>query len=195
MAAFNLVEHCYGHHFEPPLAGMGYPRLFAAHRKPYRTTDGYLCAMPYTDAHWKRFFIEAGMPEAAADPRFATMAERTRNIDALYALAAEALATRSTAEWLATLERLEIPAGPVNRLEDLERDAHMEATGFFRTIDDPAMGAVRFPGPPMRFDRAALPVKMAPRLGEHTAEVLRELGLAPAADAVRPTSPEQKGFL
>jgi crotonobetainyl-CoA:carnitine CoA-transferase CaiB-like acyl-CoA transferase len=177
MAAFNLVEHCYGHHFAPPQAGMGYPRLFAAHRKPYRTTDGYLCAMPYTDAHWQRFFTEAGMPEAARDPRFASMAERTRHIDALYALAAEALATRSTADWLTTLARLEIPAGPVNRLEDLEQDAHLLATGFFRQVDDARMGTVRYPAPPMRFDGAPLPVTMAPRLGEHTREVLRELGL------------------
>ena len=59
-----------------------------------------LCAMPYTDAHWKRFFTEGGMPEAAADPRFANITERTRNIDALYTLAAQVIETRSTDEWL-----------------------------------------------------------------------------------------------
>ena len=78
MVSFNLVEHFYGHHFAPPLADTGYPRLFAKHRRPYRTADGYLCAMPYTDAHWKRFFTEGGMPEAAADPRFANITERTQ---------------------------------------------------------------------------------------------------------------------
>jgi crotonobetainyl-CoA:carnitine CoA-transferase CaiB-like acyl-CoA transferase len=176
MAAFNLVEHWYGHHFDPPQAGCGYPRLFAPHRKPYRTTDGFLCVMPYTDAHWRRFFTEAGRADAAADARFASMAERTHNIDALYRLAAEILATRSTADWVQTCERLEIPAARVNRLEDLEQDPHLQATGFFRTIEDPAMGTLRFPGPPMRIDRQPLPVRMAPRLGEHTAELLREIG-------------------
>lgn len=194
MAAFNLVEHYYGHHFDPPKAGTGYPRVLAAHRKPYRTSDGFICLMPYTDAHWKRFFLEAGMPQAAADPRFATIAERTRNIDALYALAAQAIETRSTAQWLETCARLEIPASRMNRLDDLEQDEHMQATGFFRTIHDPRMGALRFPGPPMRFDHQPLPVRMAPRLGEHTAELLREVGLG--AEEAQPSAPSaQGGFL
>lgn len=177
MAAFNLVEHMYGHHFDPPLASTGYPRLFASHRKPYRTTDGFLCVMPYTDAQWQRFFKEGGRPEAAADPRFANIAERTRNIEALYSLAAEVIATRSTDDWLRTCGQLEIPASRMNRLEDLERDEHMLATGFFRTIEDPAMGKLKFPGAAVRIDRRPLPVGMAPRLGEHTTEVLRELGI------------------
>lgn len=176
MVAFNLVEHFYGHHFDPPQGDCGYPRVFSSHRRPYRTTDGYLCVMPYTDAHWRRFFDEAGRADAAADPRFASMAERTRHIDALYGLAAAIIATRSTAQWLECCERLEIPAARVNRLEDLERDPHLLATGFFRTIADAGMGPVRMPGPPVRFNREALPVAMAPRLGEHTEELLRAVG-------------------
>lgn len=178
MAAFNLVEHQYGHHFVPPLADCGYPRVLAPHRRPYRTSDGYLCVMPYTDAHWRKFFTEAGMPEAAADPRFADMAARTKNIAELYALLASVLATRSTEAWIATCERLEIPCGPMNRLEDLEQDPHLQATGFFRAVSDPAMGELRFTAPPVRIDRQPLPVRMAPRLGEHTEEVLREVGAA-----------------
>ena len=179
MTAFNLVEHTYGHHFDPPLAPPGYPRLFAPHRKPYPTTDGFLCAMPYTDAHWQRFFIEGGMPEAAADPRFANITERTRHIDALYALAAQVIATRSTAEWLETCARLEIPASRMNRLQDLADDAHLKATGFFQTVQDPAMGTLRFAGAPVRLDRKQLHLGMAPRLGEHTAEVLAQAGINP----------------
>ncbi|GAB3662005.1 CaiB/BaiF CoA transferase family protein [Ramlibacter alkalitolerans] len=177
MTAFNLVEHLFGHHFEPPRAGCGYPRVLAAHRRPYRTADGYLCVMPYTDAHWQRFFAEAGRPDAAADARFATMADRTRNIEALYALAAEILATRSSAQWLEACARLEIPAARVNRLEDLEADPHLQATGFFREHADPELGRLRFTAPPVRLDRQALPVGMAPRLGEHTQQVLREAGI------------------
>ena len=92
MVAFNMVEHFYGLHFEPALAAPGYPRVLAPWRRPYKTTDGYLCAMPYTDAHWKRFFGEAGTPEVAADPRFASIGERTKNIEALYKQAAEIIA-------------------------------------------------------------------------------------------------------
>ena len=129
MVSFNLVEHFYGHHFAPPLADTGYPRLFARHRRPYRTADGYLCAMPYTDAHWQRFFTEGGMPEAAADPRFANITERTLHIDALYTLAAQVIETRGTDEWLAVFARLEVPASRMNRLEDLAEDLHLKATG------------------------------------------------------------------
>lgn len=177
MAGFNLVEHQYGHHFDPPLTGTGYPRLFARHRKPYKTTDGFLCAMPYTDAHWKKFFTEGGMPDAADDPRFANITERTKNIDALYTLAAQVIATRSTAQWLEVCTRLEIPASRMNRLEDLPHDKHLQATGFFKTIQDPRMGTLKFPGAAVRLNRRQLPVGMAPRLGQHTQEVLRDAGI------------------
>jgi crotonobetainyl-CoA:carnitine CoA-transferase CaiB-like acyl-CoA transferase len=176
MVAFNMVEHFYGLHFEPALAAPGYPRVLAPWRRPYKTTDGYLCAMPYTDAHWKRFFGEAGTPEVAADPRFASIGERTKNIEALYKKAAEIIATRSTAEWLAKFAALEIPASRVNSLEDLPCDEHLRETGFFTTIDDPQLGRVRFPGVPVKFDRQRPTVRMPPRLGEHTEEVLREAG-------------------
>ena len=170
-------------HFDPPLAGPGYPRLLNPWRKPYRTTDGYLCAMPYTDLHWRRFFAEAGAPEIAADPRFTSIAERTKNIEALYELAGNFIAGRSTGQWLAAFSRLEIPASRMNRLEDLRNDEHLRGTGFFKTIDDPAMGRLQFPGVPVRLDRKQLAVGMPPRLGQHTAEVLASIGMASQAAA------------
>lgn len=177
MVAFNLVEHQYGQHFDPPLADAGYPRLLNPWRKPFKTLDGYLCAMPYTDAHWKRFFVEAGRADLADDPRFATISDRTTNIEALYQWADGVIATRSTADWLAVCARLEIPASRMNRLEDLPQDEHLKATGFFETIDDPAMGRLRFPGAPVRIDSEKLPLRMPPRLGQHTTAVLAEIGV------------------
>jgi crotonobetainyl-CoA:carnitine CoA-transferase CaiB-like acyl-CoA transferase len=172
MVSFNLVEHLYGEQFDPPCGGMGYPRLLNPFRKPYKTTDGYVCAMPYTDRHWQRFFTEAGRADLAGDPRFANITERTKNIVALYELAEQILAQRSTAQWLEVLDRLEIPASRMNRLEDLATDPHLVETGFFETIDDPAMGRLRFAGVPVKFNGQRPPVRMAPRLGEHTDEVL-----------------------
>ncbi len=191
MVAFNLVEHFYGRHFEPPLADAGYPRLLNAFRKPFKTLDGFLCAMPYTDAHWKRFFIEAGEPDLANDPRFANISERTRHIEALYQIADRILATRSTAQWLEVCARLEIPASRMNRLEDLQHDEHLRATGFFTTVDDPAMGRLRFPGVPVLIDGERAPVRMPPRLGQHTAEVLASIGMTatvPNAEAATPAT-------
>jgi crotonobetainyl-CoA:carnitine CoA-transferase CaiB-like acyl-CoA transferase len=184
MVAFNLVEHFYGLHFEPALSGPGYPRLLNKWRRPYKTTDGYLCAMPYTDQHWKRFFLEAGQKALADDARFADIAARTKHIAALYEIAGNIIATRATDTWLEIFNRLEIPASKMNRLEDLQNCEHLKATGFFETIHDPEMGDLVFPGVPVKFDQARPPVRMAPRLGEHTDEVLAEIGMEdPSAKA------------
>jgi crotonobetainyl-CoA:carnitine CoA-transferase CaiB-like acyl-CoA transferase len=178
MVAFNFVEHFYGQHFDPPLSGPGYPRVLAPWRRPYRTADGYVAMMPYTDAHWRRFFDEVGAPEIGADPRFTDIAGRTSHIGELLQIAGGFVARHGTAHWLAACERLEIPAAPIMRLEDLPGDPHLAATGFFATLDDPGMGRLHFPGVPVRFDGVRPGVGMPPRLGEHTRGVLEAAGLA-----------------
>lgn len=177
MVAFNLVEHFYGQHFEPPLAPAGYPRLLNQWRRPYRTTDGFLCVMPYTDVHWQRFFREAGAPGLATDERFRDIGSRTRHIEALYELAAQLIALRSTDDWLKAFGQLEIPVAKMNRLQDLQRDEHLMATGFFETLQDAAMGTLRFPAVPVKFDQVRPLLGMPPRLGQHTQELLAEIGL------------------
>jgi crotonobetainyl-CoA:carnitine CoA-transferase CaiB-like acyl-CoA transferase len=80
----------------------------------------------------------------------------------------------------------------MNRLEDLQQDEHLKATGFFEKIHDPKMGELVFPGVPVKFDQARPPVRMAPRLGEHTAEVLAAIGMedkSAKAQATPETSP------
>ncbi len=181
MVSFTLVEHFYGAHFRPPLSAPGYVRLTTKWRKPYRTTDGYVCVVPYSTEHWRRFFTEAGHPVLMDDARFATMAERTRNIDLLYAELAACLTERSTAEWLEACDRLDIPAAPLRDLGDLECDPHLAATGFFATVEDAAMGRVVMPTAPLRFDGERPSPTMPPRLGEHTLEVLRQAGYDGAA--------------
>lgn len=178
MTAFNMVEHLYGQHFDPPLADAGYPRVLTPWRRPWRTADGYICMMPYTDLHWRRFFTEVGRPELAADPRFRSMAARTTNIAALLEAAGEFVADASTSAWLATCERLEIPAAPITAIEDITRDAHLVATDFFSVLQDSQMGSVRFSGVPVIFDGVRPPVTMAPRLGEHTLSCLQAVGMS-----------------
>src|SRR5699024_9506491 len=111
-------------------------------RRPYRTADGFVAMMPYTDQHWQRFFAEVGAPGHAADPRFADMASRTEHIAQLLELASTYVVRHPTAHWLAVCERLEIPAAPVARLGDLRSDAHLLATGFFEEVQDAALGTV-----------------------------------------------------
>ena len=180
MVHFNLVEHFYGQHFEPALAEPGYPRVLAPWRRPYQTTDGHVAMMPYTTTHWQRFFAEVGRPDLAADPRFADIAQRTKHIAELLELASGFVQQHDTAYWIATCERLEIPAAPVGRLDDLPQDPHLLATGFFESVQDPAMGEVRFPGVPVRFNGQRPPVALPPRLGEHTRPLLAAAGLSAA---------------
>ncbi|GGH65389.1 CoA transferase [Comamonas phosphati] len=180
MVGFNLVEHFYGMHFTPPQSGAGYPRVMAPWRKPYKTLDGHVCMMPYTDAHWRRFFEAVGEPELARDGRFANQASRTRHIAELLEILSRHVEKHGTRHWLQTCERLEIPAASVARMDDLPQDPHLAATGFFASVNDPVMGEVRFPRPPVRMDGAQASISMPPRLGQHTHELLSEVGLSDA---------------
>jgi len=74
-------------------------------------------------------------------------------------------------------------------LEDLQDDEHLRATSFFTAVDDPAMGRLRFPGVPVLIDGQRLPVRMPPRLGQHTAEVLASIGMAGTAQNSNAAAP------
>ena len=180
MVGFNMVEHLYGRHFEPPLSSAGYPRVLTPWRRPWRTSDGHVCMMPYTNLHWQRFFAEVGQPALAEDARFVNIAARTSHIGELLEIAGGFVAGGTTAEWLAICDRLEIPAAPAGRLDDLPDDPHLVATEFFTRLDDPQMGTLRFPGVSVKFDGVRPDVRMPPRLGEHTRQALLAAGL-PAA--------------
>jgi crotonobetainyl-CoA:carnitine CoA-transferase CaiB-like acyl-CoA transferase len=180
MVSFNLVEHLYGRHFEPPTAPSGYPRVTNPWRRPYATRDGHVCMMPYTDAHWQRFFKACEREDLAQDPRFATMADRTRHIAELYETLGELVQQHPSEHWLQLCERIDIPAARVNALEDLPHDPHLQQTGFFQMLQDPAMGSVRLGGVPVLFDGQRPGVKMPPRLGEHTLSSLRAAGASEA---------------
>lgn len=178
MAALVLGDHLGGRTFEPPLGPAGYGRMLAPDRRPLATRDGFLCVMPYTDRHWRALFGAAGRAQwLIDDPRFATIAGRTEHIAELYAEMARLLAQRTTAEWLRVCAELDIPATPMNSLDDLIADPHLAATGFFRTLDHPSEGPIRTMSVPGH--APATPPQSrrhAPRLGEHSVEILREAG-------------------
>jgi len=178
MVSYVMAEHLWGMTFDPPLGKPGYVRLMSQHRRPYRTKDGYVAILPYMNAHWDTFCEVSGHPELKSDPRFRTMGDRTRNIDDTYAETARIMATRTTQEWLELFAPTSVPINRVNRLEDLADDPHLEATGFWKTVEHPTEGRLRTTGFPVSF--SATPAeetrRHAPRLGEHTRELLAELG-------------------
>ncbi len=179
MAGYILLEHQHGTTFVPPMGKPGYPRALSPHRRPHSTADGYICMLAYTDKQWRRFWQLSDQLELIDDPRFVDVGERSRNIDALYQLAANVLLTKTTKEWLKLLNDADVPAGPVNRLEDLRDDKHLNAINFFKTFEHPSEGKIEVLDTPYRFDRESLPLhRHQPQLGEHSREVLAEAGLS-----------------
>jgi crotonobetainyl-CoA:carnitine CoA-transferase CaiB-like acyl-CoA transferase len=165
--------------FDPPAGAAGYPRLLAADRRPYATLDGYIAVLPYNDGQWRRFFAAAGQANRIdSDPRFATLAARTENTDVLYDILAEIVAQKTSAEWLALLNEADVPVMIVHSMESLVDDPHLNAVGFFDRMDHPTEGMVRTMAPAGNYSQTPLSVRRpAPRLGEHTNEVLSEAGL------------------
>lgn len=181
MAAFNLVEHFGGGVFRPPAGPIGYSRLLTPYRRPYRSADGYLCLLAYTDRQWLDFFDIAGRPEMADDERFRTLAARTRHTDALYAFVEQAVSEKTTAEWLELCGQHHIPCMPLLDIDEIEEDPHLSQTGFFREAEHPSEGAYAQVGIPTRFSASPPDVRRhAPALGEHSVAVLREAGFTEA---------------
>ncbi len=181
MTQVVLGDHMFGRTFEPPLGPAGYNRLMSPDRRPYRTRDGWICVLTYTDRHWLSFFALIGRDDLAADPRFADMRRRNQHIDELYGLLAAAMLERTTGDWLAALGEADIPAGPLHDLDSLIADPHLADTGFFEVVEHPSEGAIRSMRVPSRWSRTAPEVtRLAPRLGEHGPGILAEAGFTRA---------------
>lgn len=182
MAQFVLGDHMGGLTFDPPIGPSGYARILDHNRRPHRTRDGYLCVLFYNDKQWRKFFELVGQPDLMdRDPRFATIGERTKHIDALYRMVAEVMPTRTTAEWIEVLEAADMPVMQLHTIDSLMADPHLQSVGFFDVVDHPTEGAIRSMAIPSVWSKSSPQVsRQAPRLGEHSAEVLAEAGYSAA---------------
>jgi crotonobetainyl-CoA:carnitine CoA-transferase CaiB-like acyl-CoA transferase len=180
MAQFVLGDHMSGRSFEPPIGPPGYSRLLSPDRRPYQTSDGYICALVYNDKQWSAFFRAIGKEnEADRDPRLNSITSRTSNYDFVYGWFSDVMKTRTTAEWMRLFEEADIPHAPLHDLDSLIDDPHLAAVGLLQSIDHPTEGPLRVAGPAATWSRTPPSIRQyPPRLGEHGGVILREAGFS-----------------
>jgi crotonobetainyl-CoA:carnitine CoA-transferase CaiB-like acyl-CoA transferase len=173
MTQFVLSDHIGGGAFVPPQGPMGYRRLLSRTRGPYATRDGHLSLVVYTDRHWRSFTQLVGCPELLdIDPRFASQESRTLNAEDVGRFLAGHLPARGNREWLDVLHEIDIPACPVNAIEDLFDDPHLRAVDFFEEWEHPTEGRLKGCRFPIRFSASPSSVqRLAPNLGEHNDDI------------------------
>ena len=177
MVGFNLVEHQSGMTFEPPLGSTGYERSMVKYRRPYATKDGFVCALPYTTKHWQTFFSIMQREDLLNDPRVLDPKVRSEKIGELYELVAQLVSDWATGDLLNALKEGDIPHGEATQLFDLTNDDHLQAVEFFQTHEHPTEGKIKLTSPPVKFSKTPATIRRLPPLfGEHTVEILQEIG-------------------
>jgi crotonobetainyl-CoA:carnitine CoA-transferase CaiB-like acyl-CoA transferase len=161
-----------------------------AHRTPtigqhYTVTplaDGFCSGAAVSDAEFRGWCAAFGRPDLADDPRFVTLADRTANAVELIAIVRDLAARTSMADFLRGAEEHDVPASPINSLGDLPDDAQVRHNDVFVVRDHPLAGPLREPRQAARFSATPSAVgEPAPGYGEHSDEIVAELGLDPAA--------------
>jgi len=181
LAAFLLNEHLAGATFAAD-GKTGYPRLLSPDRRPFRTADGWIAVLPYTDRQWRAFLTETGREDVIAQDWFTDPRQRQARIGELYALVAAALPARTTGDWIVALEARDVPCSKVSGIDDLLTDPHLTDIGFFDVPEGYPEGVVRTLPQPVRFDGLDAAPDTAPRsLGADSRAVLAECGFGPEA--------------
>ena len=192
MAAFSLSEHLGAATFEAD-GQVGYTRVLSPGRRPYKTKDGWVGVLPYTERNWTKVLREIGRADVCEQAWFRNATERSRRVDDLYDILATALPSRTSAEWLALFKELDIPSQPVRRPGDLLKDAHLADVDFFKpnfAHDTPVTRTLR-----QAVNVEGLPVEPdlpPPALGADTADVLRSAGCSEAEIASATKAPPGK---
>jgi crotonobetainyl-CoA:carnitine CoA-transferase CaiB-like acyl-CoA transferase len=175
-----LEEHMYLKTFVPPLGGTGDPRLIDPDARPLATRDGWICISANTDAQAFAIFDAIGRPELKTDPRFSSVAARFKHTKEYFAIRAEGLKRRTTAEWLAIFGN-DVPAMPYQTLDQLMEDPHLADVGFFERIEHPTEGTIINMKLPHKLSRGVRrDFRHAPKIGEQSVALLREIGCGEA---------------
>ena len=160
---------------------MGSAHRLAAPYQAFKTSDGYINIGAANQANWELLCEALGRPELVTDPRYPDNAARTRAAPELAHGLEQTFSLRSTRDWLERMEAAGVPAGPVNDMAAAYADAQVQARNMMVELEHPTAGRIKHIGVPVKLSRTPGSVRQpAPTLGQHTDEVLTELGLTPA---------------
>ncbi|HEY9477715.1 MAG TPA: CaiB/BaiF CoA-transferase family protein [Microbacteriaceae bacterium] len=166
----------------PQRYGSAHPTI--APYQAFASSDGYVMVAVGNDGLWRRYAGAIGRPELADDDRFTTNAERVRHRDVLIPLLAHIMATRTTKDWVDALNSAGVPVGPIQTVDEALADPQVLARGMVAEVQHPTAGALNLVNCPIHLTRTPAQVRTPPPLlGQHTDEVLSELGFDDATIA------------
>jgi crotonobetainyl-CoA:carnitine CoA-transferase CaiB-like acyl-CoA transferase len=147
----------------------------------FKTSDGYITVGTISDSEWRGFCEASGDPKLIEDQRFATPSGRSANATARINLMGEYIAGHTTAEWLKRLDAADVPCAPILRRSEIVHNEQVVARELIAEFEHPSVGRVRQPKPAARFDLDEAKIQgPAPRIGEHSRDVMLELGYSEA---------------
>jgi crotonobetainyl-CoA:carnitine CoA-transferase CaiB-like acyl-CoA transferase len=171
----NQAQNAFATGTSPGRRGNAHPNIVPY--ETFATADGQLAIAVGSERQWARFCSALELPQLAGDPRFATNGDRVAHRDALRPVLADQFASRSTAAWLELLEAAEIPCGPIRGVLEALESAQAQADAMNVEVDHPLLGRLRQVGVPFKFSATPATVRTAPPLlGEHSEQILAELG-------------------
>lgn len=177
MVEFTMTEHMGGLAFDPPTAPAGYGRVVSGGRKPAPTSDGYIAMLPYSPSQWLALFRRVGRDDLANAYDLSDRHKLNAAVRDLYRELNGLTPTRTTAEWVAICEALDIPATQIWQIDELPEHPHLKAVGMFQAMDHPSEGALLTTRPATLFGATPAQIRSgAPLLGQHSGEILAELG-------------------
>jgi crotonobetainyl-CoA:carnitine CoA-transferase CaiB-like acyl-CoA transferase len=171
----NQAQNAFATRTSPRRRGNAHPNIVPY--ETFATADGQLAVAVGSERQWGRFCSAVDLPELAGDPRFATNGDRVAHRELLRPILASRFVGQPTAAWLERLEAAEIPCGPIRGVLEALESGQSQARGMTVDVEHPLLGSLRQVGVPFKFGATPATIRTAPPLlGEHSAEILAELG-------------------